>query len=161
MYLPNFKINIIYYILYIIIMGITGTHIKPSENINDLINNKIDTAYYILDDILFNYIIEKDLVTDVNKEITEVKLVFNVYNNYTDRVNRKKYLEQIVLTENITKNTNYGNLWETYYIKCKILLKKYLENILMITLQMDDIINDIDNDEIPNEYQNLISFTDT
>tara|TARA_B110000858_G_scaffold43843_1_gene50209 strand:- start:642 stop:1070 length:429 start_codon:yes stop_codon:yes gene_type:complete len=142
-------------------MGITGTHIKPSENINDLINNKIDTAYYILDDILFNYIIEKDLVTDVNKEITEVKLVFNVYNNYTDRVNRKKYLEQIVLTENITKNTNYGNLWETYYIKCKILLKKYLENILMITLQMDDIINDIDNDEIPNEYQNLISFTDT
>ena len=149
-------------------MGIKGTHIKPYENINDLINNKIDTAYYILDDILFNYIIEKDLVTDVNKEITEVnkeitevKLVFNVYNNYTDRVNRKKYLEQIVLTENITKNTNYGNLWETYYIKCKILLKKYLENILMITLQMDDIINDIDNDEIPNEYQNLISFTDT
>ena len=142
-------------------MGITGTHIRPSVNINDLINNKIDTAYYILDDILFNYIIEKDSVTDVNQEITEVKLVFNVYNNYTDRVNRKKYLEQIVLTENITKNTNYGNLWETYYIKCKILLKKYLENILMITLQMDDIINDIDNDEIPNEYKNVIILNDT
>ena len=142
-------------------MGFSGTYIKPSENINDLINNKIDTAYYILDDILFNYIIEKDLVTDVNQEITEVKLVFNVYNNYTDRVNRKKYLEQIVLTENITKNTNYGNLWETYYIKCKILLKKYLENILMITLQMDDIINDIDNDEIPNEYKNVIILNDT
>tara|TARA_B110000211_G_C13898720_1_gene472922 strand:+ start:289 stop:711 length:423 start_codon:yes stop_codon:yes gene_type:complete len=139
-------------------MGITGTYIKPSENINNLINNKIDTAYYILDDIVFK-LIEKDPVTNVNQEITEVKLVFNIYNNYNDRVNRINKLEQIILFEYITKNTNFGNLWETYYIKSKILLKKYFENILMTTLQMDDIVTDIDN-EIPNEYKNVVILND-
>ena len=139
-------------------MGITGTYIKPSENINNLINNKIDTAYYILDDIVFK-LIEKDPVTNVNQEITEVKLVFNIYNNYNDRVNRINKLEQIILFEYITKNTNFGNLWETYYIKSKILLKKYFENILMTTLQMDDIVTDIDN-EIPDEYKNVVILND-
>jgi len=139
-------------------MGITGTYIKPSENINNLINNKIDTAYYILDDIVFK-LIEKDPVTNVNQEITEVKLVFNIYNNYNDRVNRINKLEQICLFEYITKNTNFGNLWETYYIKSKILLKKYFENILMTTLQMDDIVTDINN-EIPNEYKNVVILND-
>ena len=139
-------------------MGFSGTYIKPSENINNLINNKIDTAYYILDDIVFK-LIEKDPVTNVNQEITEVKLVFNIYNNYNDRVNRINKLEQIILFEYITKNTNFGNLWETYYIKSKILLKKYFENILMTTLQMDDIVTDIDN-EIPDEYKNVVILND-
>ena len=139
-------------------MGITGTYIRPSENINDLINNKIDTAYYILDDILFNYI-EEDQVTNVNQEISKVNLVLSVYINYNDRVNRNNQLCQISFFENITKNTNFGNLWETCYIKSKIFLKKELESILMTTLQMDDIVTDIDN-EIPNEYKNVVILND-
>lgn len=141
-------------------MGITGTYIRPSENIVDLINNKIDTAYYILDDILFNNIIEKNVEhTKVSQEITEVKLVVNIYNNYNDRVNRINKLEQVILVENVLKNTNFGNLWEIYYVKSKILLKKYLEDILIITLQNENIIINID-DELPDEYKNVVILTD-
>ena len=68
-------------------------------------------------------------------------------------------MEQVILVENVLKNTNFGNLWEIYYVKSKILLKKYLEDILIITLQNENIIINID-DELPDEYKNVVILTD-
>jgi len=135
-------------------MGITGIYINFYDENSDVINletfnsmNKYTNAYYIIDDM--NFFLE--LVDDVEK--TFVNIIVNVYNSQEDRNNRNNLLYSYFYNKEITKNDNI--LWTTQYNDFKQYLINTYETLLKKILYLDSTT------DLPTEYQNLISFTDT
>ena len=135
-------------------MGIFGTYISSNVSIDSIISNKIELAYYILDNITFN------LNASGNTEVTDVNFVFNCYKSKEDRYNRVNLIEQIKFNETHDKKWNRDpNLWQIYYTKYKLYLTNYLENRLRVALNIEPVecgntslLNDL-----PTEYKNIVS----
>jgi hypothetical protein len=134
-------------------MGIYGTYISPNINIDSIISNKIDLAYYILDNITFN------LNTSGDTEFIEVNIIFSCYKSIQDRHNRVNLIGQIKFNETHDKKWNRDpNLWTIYYTKYNLYLKNYLENVLRVALKIDPVGYDNTSllNDLPTEYQNIV-----
>jgi len=92
---------------------------------------------------------------DYYKEKTYIYITINIYDSQEDRNKRINLLDTFYYYKEIQKNTLFNNLWETLYIELKQYLINYNENLLKELLNIDSSI------DLPTEYQNLISFTDT
>ena len=92
-----------------------------------------------------------ELVDDVEK--TFVNIIVNVYNSQEDRNNRNNLLYSYFYNKEINKNDNI--LWTTQYNDFKQYLINTYETLLKKILYLDS------STDLPAEYQNLISFTDT
>tara|TARA_B100000900_G_scaffold276995_1_gene236845 strand:+ start:50 stop:439 length:390 start_codon:yes stop_codon:yes gene_type:complete len=128
-------------------MAITGLYInKKDYDINTINSEKILNAYYILDDIEFYYEYDEN-----NLEKTDMSLIIKVYRTQEDRNNRTNIINIIGYTTEINKNIDLSSLWNTQYIQIKQnLINEYTE-YLKQTLNVDTL---------PDEYQNMIIFTD-
>ena len=128
-------------------MAIQGLYIEKRDyDINTVNSTKILNAYYILDTITFEY-----EYNDNNLEQNFVWPLCSVYTTQDDRNNRVSKLNTVGLSKEITKNIDLGSMYNTLYNEMKQKLINEYTEYLKQTLNVD---------VLPEEYQNMIVFTD-
>ena len=142
-------------------MGITGLYIDVKNINNTDINliNKNTNAYYVIDNINFvHHSIDSDTLSSTDNYFSEKMYIYttiNIYNTKVDREERLNLLDTFYYHKEIPKNTNFNNLWETLYIEIKNYLINYYQNTFIELLNINTL------DDLPSDYKNIITFTNT
>lgn len=122
-------------------MAIQGTYIFDKiegETIDELYERKIETAYYMIDNIhLASYIgIGDGTVLNVN---------VSIFKNKDDRDKRDFNVDTLLANENflfeIEKDINVGKVWDFCYLKIKDELKINMELKLVQNEETDDLLD--------------------
>ena len=122
-------------------MAIQGTYIFDKiegETIDELYERKIETAYYMIDNIhLASYIgIGDGTVLNVN---------VSIFKNKDDRDKRDFNVDTLLAKENflfeIEKDINVGKVWDFCYLKIKDELKINMELKLVQNEETDDLLD--------------------
>ena len=122
-------------------MAIQGTYIFDKiegETIDELYERKIETAYYMIDNIhLASYIgIGDGTVLNVN---------VSIFKNNDDRDKRDFNVDTLLANENflfeIEKDINVGKVWDFCYLKIKDELKINMELKLVQNEETDDLLD--------------------
>ena len=122
-------------------MAIQGTYIFDKiegETIDELYERKIETAYYMIDNIhLASYIgIGDGTVLNVN---------VSIFKNKDDGDKRDFNVDTLLANENflfeIEKDINVGKVWDFCYLKIKDELKINMELKLVQNEETDDLLD--------------------
>lgn len=115
-------------------MAIVGTYIfnnAEGETIDELYERKIETAYYMIDNIHLSSYVGIGDGTILNVDIS-------VFKNKDNRDNRETKTDMLLTNQffifEIEKNIDVGKIWEYCYIKIKEPLKQEMKIRLFGTL---------------------------
>ena len=115
-------------------MAIVGTYIfnnAEGETIDKLYERKIETAYYMIDNIHFSSYVGIGDGTVLNVDVS-------IFKNKDNRDNRESKIDMLLTNQffifEIEKNIDVGKIWEYCYIKIKEPLKQEMKIRLFGTL---------------------------
>ena len=119
---------------------------------NEITSDDKKDAYYLIDGLKYDLEIQNN-----GEEIVEnirVEIIFNVYTSREDRLLRQNLIETRTYERIINRSEIDTLSLSDYYIYCKDLIIKDLEQNLIFKLGLDL------SDEVPSEYSEYSSLTD-
>jgi hypothetical protein len=121
-------------------MAIVGTYIfdkDEGETIDELYERRIETAYYMIDNIHLSSYVGIGDGTVLNVDVS-------VFKDKDNRDNRESKIDMLLTNESflfeIEKNIDVGKIWDYCYIKIKDELRNRLELKLVQYEETDELL---------------------